>query len=212
MSSRNSILASVRDSIGRARKSPLRDGEIGKPELPYVRPVNKHDPIEQMLGRMSAVQMTLEQLDNIDAVPEAVRRYLAAQNASIDEAALDISPQLRDLAWPRNHRIYFGKARWETHFAVTACIAAVAETGSVLMASGADHPVTLTFLPDCHIVVLRKSQIVAYLEDAWPLLRKLGDLPRAINLNTGPSRTGDIEQTIEVGAHGPRAMHVLLVK
>jgi L-lactate dehydrogenase complex protein LldG len=36
-------------------------------------------------------------------------------------------------------------------------------------------------------------------------------VPRALHINTGPSRTGDIEQTIEIGAHGPRRMHVLIV-
>jgi L-lactate dehydrogenase complex protein LldG len=46
------------------------------------------------------------------------------------------------------------------------------------------------------------------------MLRKAkgkGEMPRALNLITGPSRSGDIEQTIILGAHGPRALHIVVV-
>ncbi|MCB1755193.1 MAG: LUD domain-containing protein [Gammaproteobacteria bacterium] len=211
MSSRENILTAISRSIEEARNSPYRNGEIDKPPLPYSRPLLQQDLIDELLARMAAVQMSVERLDEFDEVPAAVGRYLAGQNADILDVELDISPQLRDLSWPDNKQISIGAARPQTRFAVTACLAAVAETGSILMASSADHPVTLTFLPDYHIVVVRESQVVAYLEDAWALVRNTGVVPRAVNLNTGPSRTGDIEQAIEVGAHGPRAMHVLLV-
>ena len=52
-------------------------------------------------------------------------------------------------------------------------------------------------------------------EDAWDRLRAAegeGRLPRTVNFITGPSRTGDIEQTIQMGAHGPRRLHVILVE
>ena len=89
--------------------------------------------------------------------------------------------------------------------------AGVAETGTLIMRSGPNHPTTLNFLPDTHIVVIRKSQVVGTYEDAWDRLRE-GDMPRTVNLITGASRTGDIEQTIFMGAHGPRRMHIVLVE
>jgi len=50
------------------------------------------------------------------------------------------------------------------------------------------------------------------MEDAWALLRaERCSLPRATNIITGPSRTADVEQTIQLGAHGPRRLHVLLM-
>ena len=100
---------------------------------------------------------------------------------------------------------------------LTPCLAAIAETGTLMLVSGADTPTTLNFLPDTHIVVLRAGQVVAGYEDAWDLVRGRGAggdppaWPRTVNLITGPSRTGDIEQRIQLGAHGPRRLHVVLV-
>src|SRR3546814_17374947 len=87
--------------------------------------------------------------------------------------------------------------------------AGIAETGTVMMASGPDAPITLNFLPENHVVVLRASQVAGTYEEAWQRLREArgrGVMPRAVNLITGPSRTGDIEQTILLGAHGPRRL------
>jgi L-lactate utilization protein LutC len=59
---------------------------------------------------------------------------------------------------------------------------------------------------------LPAGRIVPRIKDAWDLLRgERGELPRAINIVSGPSRTADVEQTIQLGAHGPRRLHVLLL-
>jgi len=56
-------------------------------------------------------------------------------------------------------------------------------------------------------------RILPYMEDAWNLARQeLGALPRAVNFISGPSRTGDIEQTIVLGAHGPYRVHLVIVE
>ena len=81
-----------------------------------------------------------------------------------------------------------------------------------MLLSGPDHPTTLNFLPDTHIVVLRASQVVGPYEDAWARLRAAATaMPRTVNFVTGPSRTADIEQTIQLGAHGPRRLHIVLI-
>lgn len=98
--------------------------------------------------------------------------------------------------------------------AVGHALAGLAETGTLLMASGPDSPSTLNVLPDSHIIVVQASDVVGGLEDGWDRLRQSrpdGDLPRTVHLITGPSRTGDIEQTIQIGAHGPRQLHVILL-
>ncbi len=64
------------------------------------------------------------------------------------------------------------------------------------------------------MVVLRAADVVGPYEDAWDRLRARGGdgvLPRTVNFVTGPSRTADIEQTIQLGAHGPRRLHIILI-
>ena len=93
-------------------------------------------------------------------------------------------------------------------------LAGVAANGTFMMASGPASPTTLNFLPETHMVVLRTADIAGCYEDAWDRLRAAQDgepLPRTVNLITGPSRTADIEQTIQLGAHGPRRLCILLV-
>ena len=83
------------------------------------------------------------------------------------------------------------------------------------MVSGADNPTTLNFLPDNHIVVLREADLAGDLETVWDRLRARygkGIAPRTVNLITGPSRSGDIEQQIVLGAHGPRRLHIIILR
>jgi L-lactate dehydrogenase complex protein LldG len=70
-------------------------------------------------------------------------------------------------------------------------------------------------LPETHIALLRADRIVATMEDAFELMRRQEGgvermMPRAINMVSGPSRTGDIEQTIVLGAHGPYRVHIIM--
>ncbi|WP_343031112.1 LutC/YkgG family protein [Roseospira navarrensis] len=97
---------------------------------------------------------------------------------------------------------------------VAHALAGIAETGTLMMASGPHSPSTLNMLPDTHIVVVRQTDVVGGLEDAWARLRAHAPEgpPRTVHLITGPSRTGDIEQTIQLGAHGPRRLHIVMVE
>jgi L-lactate dehydrogenase complex protein LldG len=97
---------------------------------------------------------------------------------------------------------------------VSHAIAGIAETGTVVLASGRDNPTTLAFLPETHIVVVRAADITGDYESAWGTVRAAfgkGQMPRTINLITGPSRSADIEQTLLLGAHGPQRLHLVVV-
>ncbi len=58
----------------------------------------------------------------------------------------------------------------------------------------------------------RRTRAVCAYEEAWDLLRVEGPMPRNVMLVTGPSRSADIEQTLELGTHGPRRLQVLLIE
>ena len=160
-----------------------------------------------------AVQTTVARVATEQDIPAEVARYLAAENLP---AELTVAPDasLDAIPWETRPLLQIRRGRAETHDAVslTPCLAGVAETGTLMLASGPGTPTTLNFLPDTHIVVLHAGQVVASYEDGWDLLRQRGALPRTVNLITGPSRTGDIEQRIQLGAHGPRRLHIVLVE
>jgi L-lactate dehydrogenase complex protein LldG len=158
---------------------------------------------------------TVARVSNAD-VPGEVSAYLARNNLPA-QAVMAPSPLLAGYDWDSQKMLSLrqGRAAATDQVAITGAFAGIAETGTLVMASGADHPVTLNLLPDTHVVVLREGDIVGGYEDVWARLRaRYGKdrLPRTVNTITGPSRTGDIEQTIELGAHGPRRMHILIVR
>ncbi|MGC2166666.1 MAG: lactate utilization protein C [Gallionella sp.] len=94
---------------------------------------------------------------------------------------------------------------------VTGAFCAIAETGTLMLLSGADTPATTSLLPETHVAIVDPRRIVASMEDAWALLRKEHkQLPRAVTFVSGPSRTADIEQTVTLGAHGPYRVLLIL--
>lgn len=158
---------------------------------------------------------TVARVDAAD-VPGEVSAFLTRNNLPAD-VAMAPSPLLDGYDWASQKMLAIRRGRGEgsDHVSVTGAFAGIAETGTLVMASGPDHPVTLNLLPDTHVVVLREVDIVGGYEDVWARLRaRYGKdcMPRTVNTITGPSRTGDIEQTIELGAHGPRRMHILVVR
>ena len=149
-------------------------------------------------------------------VPAEIAGYLARNNLPA-AAAMAPSPLLDGYDWASQRMLSLrrGRAAASDQVSITGAFAAIAETGTVVTASGPDHPVSLNLLPDTHVVVLREADIVAGYEEVWERLRvRYGKnaMPRTVNTITGPSRTGDIEQTIELGAHGPRRMHIVVVR
>jgi L-lactate dehydrogenase complex protein LldG len=97
--------------------------------------------------------------------------------------------------------------------ALTGCTAAVAETGTiVLTSSGHDGRRALTLVPDLHICVVLEHQISMLLPEAFDRLAEQGLAASPITFVSGPSATSDIELDRVEGVHGPRRLHVLVVK
>jgi L-lactate dehydrogenase complex protein LldG len=96
---------------------------------------------------------------------------------------------------------------------ITGCDSLVAQTGSILVSSATCGGRGLSILPHVHVVVATLDQIVATLADALHAARErhAGRLPSMLSFITGPSRTGDIERILVLGAHGPKELLVILV-
>lgn len=210
--SRTAILDSIRRHLHRG---PLSDARADALRRDLARPCRQVVPARgqgnaaeqvalflRMAGELAA---TSARLHHGDEVPAAVAAYLESQGLA---GPVRVAPELSRLPWAGD--VVFGAADPGDAVSVTPAFAGVAETGTLVLLSGPASPTGLNFLPDTHIVVLAAVDVVGAYEDVWDWLRG-APLPRSVNLISGPSRTGDIEQTIQLGAHGPRRLHILLI-
>lgn len=165
--------------------------------------------IEMAGGEMTAVATTAE-------LPAAITGYLRRHNLP-QRVRIGADAFLAGLPWSGEAHLDVarGPAERTDVTGVTHALAAVAETGTLVVASGADNPVTLSFLPETNIVVVQRGDIVGPLEDAVARLRAggsaAGAMPRTLNLISGPSRSADIGGIPVLGAHGPKRLCVLVV-
>jgi len=155
---------------------------------------------------------TIDRVADRAALPEAIATYLRGQNLPLD-LVIAPHPDFDTIDWAAEPILTTrpGRATPADMVSLQAGFAGIAETGTLMLPSGAHTPTTLNLLPDTEIVVLDTSAIVGPYEDAFDRLRAAGPMPRNVMLVTGPSRSADIERTLELGAHGPRRLHIVLV-
>lgn len=223
MSARAEMLGRIRGAVAKGRAADAAhavDARLAAhrtnpiPARGQLAPDAKVALFETMAREASA---TLMRVSSPADVPDAVARFLKNENLP-SRVAMAPDPWLGSLGWERQPLLAIrrGRAEPSDEVGVTVAFAAVAETGTLMLVSGPDTPTTLNLLPETHVVVLRASQVVGAYEEAWARLRAArgGDaaaMPRTVNFITGPSRSADIEQQLQMGAHGPRRLHIVLV-
>ncbi|MFO1129139.1 MAG: LUD domain-containing protein [Rhodospirillales bacterium] len=220
--SRDAVFTSIRASLGRGRLDDAArraiDQRLANPKANVV-PARGQLQGEALIGlfisEAERVNVTLVRVDGYAAVPAAVAAFLREANLPA-QLKLAPDPLIATIPWASEPLLtcITGAAAAEDTAAVSAAFAGVAETGTLVMVSGPDNPTGLNFLPEAHIVVLPTACIVGCYEDAFAWLRastKPGEMPRVLNWITGPSRTADIEQTLLLGAHGPKRLLAMLV-
>ncbi len=207
---RDRILAKVRDAVGGAREGEWRaelDRRMLQPPA-LIRPKLPDDLCAHFREKLVQSSGSFEQLGSRDEVAAAVFDYLQANGLA---PKIRVAPALKEMAWGEALEASYGGTRGEDQVSVTPAFCAVAETGSVVLLSSDKSPTTLNFLPDVHIVIVDQDQLVSRIEDVWVKLRAIGEMPRAVNFITGPSKTADVEQTLQIGAHGPRDLHIVWI-
>ena len=217
MTARDRILSKLRSALGDSKTAARKEVATIRVKsrrqhsvTPSIAQTDGRERVARFVAEVEAVQGSVARLADISALPNALAADLRRRNQALSIRIGD-DPIFADLDYGVIE-ISVGSGRRVEPATLTRAISASAETGTVVMASGKDNPVTLNFLAETHYVVVRASDIEAGLEDVWETIRAKGIDPRTINLLTGPSRTGDIEQKIELGAHGPIAMHIFLIE
>jgi L-lactate dehydrogenase complex protein LldG len=211
---RAAILAQIRARQG--RPDALHASEMADVQADIDRHVRGPQP---RLGddlpavfttQAQALQTSVSRVPRLADAPQAVAAYLDAHALPRHGVAWQT---LGQLPWEQaGLTLELRPPRDADQLGITGCFCAVAETGSLLLTSSPATPASTHLLPETHVAIVPAARIVASLEDAYALLRReLGELPRALSTVSGPSRTGDIEQTIVLGAHGPYRVHVVLV-
>jgi L-lactate utilization protein LutC len=158
-----------------------------------------------------AADATVSRIESPAALPRALAEELRARNLPA-AVRMGADPVLTEAfaADPAGLERSTGPGRLVEPVTLSRASLASAETGTLLLESGPDNPVTLTFLGETHFVLLREADVCAGYEELWSRWRAVGRDPRTVNLVTGPSRSADIGQTLQLGAHGPVALHVFL--
>ena len=221
MSGRDQIFERIRTATGNNPERQDREALVARMRTHGVNlmPARADKPeaerLELFVAKCEELGVTVDRLTSSGEVPEAVAAYLTRHNLP---ATVRLSPSedVTGLPWDQKPMISTttGAAEISDQVSVTPAAAGIAETGTLVLTSDPATPATLNFVPDNHLVVLKRSQVVRAMEDAFGLIRARygeGEMPRTVNLVSGPSRTGDVEQKIVMGAHGPRRLHIMLI-
>lgn len=163
-----------------------------------------------------AVEATVRRIAHRDELPAEIARYLSSANLP---AQVRVAPSLADVDWAKQPTlgVEAGVPSGSDTASVSSAMAGVAETGTLVFLSGPENPTSLNFVPPAHIAVLSVRDLDGDYETVWGRLRAAAPemphhfLPRNVNWITGPSRTGDIELTLLLGAHGPQRLHIVLI-
>jgi L-lactate dehydrogenase complex protein LldG len=216
---RHQILSRIRSSLGVTGKESHRLRAVEdrltyapKGVIPARGQGDKNERLHIFLARLEAANATYETLSNLDTLPRRIGIYARERNLPI-RLRLGNAPQFRSLIW-QTIELQYGASDGSDTMTLSHAFCGVAETGTLILTSGSDNPTTLNFLPEHHLVVLNASDIESDYESAWSRIEQTfgkGEMPRTVNWITGPSRSADIEQTLLLGAHGPRALHVFVV-
>lgn len=216
------VLSRIRAALGVMGKDRERDAAVEERLRNHPRgtiPARARADREALIELMTAMLGSQGAEVTRASTPEDAVRAIADDLGAHDlpsALCMGSDPVLGALPWaiaPALQR-RIGRAEASDRAALSRAVTAAAETGTLVLVSGADNPTTLAFLPETHFILVRAGDVVGSYEEAFDRLRAIygeGNLPRTVNLISGPSRTADIEQTIVRGAHGPKRLHVVIL-
>jgi L-lactate dehydrogenase complex protein LldG len=200
MSAREDILSAIRARRFTSAKRPA----------PYAAPVQASDLVGHFTARAQSADASVRVLTSAAEIPSAISDILRDRNLP---AIVHLAPDspLADLEWNRAPGLIVERsAPGPNDAALAGADYAIAETGTLAYLAEKGAPASWHFRPGLEIAVVKADAILPHLENL--LARARSALPHTVNLVTGPSRTGDIEQTLELGAHGPKELVVLIVR
>jgi L-lactate dehydrogenase complex protein LldG len=219
---RDDVFATIRRSLGVSGREATRREVVAdrlrrapRGVVPARGQLDEAERLALFRTLAEAALATVAEVDTAADVPAAVAEFLRGHNLPAS-LRMGEDPRLAAMPWADTAlETARGRSDGQDLNAVSHAFGGVAESGTLVLTSGRENPSTLNFLPDNHIVVLAAEDITGDYESMWDRIRAVygkGEMPRTVNMITGPSRSADIEQTLLLGAHGPRRLHIVIVK
>ncbi len=210
-SAREEILGKIRAAQQQKKSTDNDTKDVSRlmknPESKIIKHANGH---EKFLAKLIEVKATYAIIKDRTELVREVHEYVA-RHAEKSTITLANNDELSALDW-RDKNVTTHYEPKTISVSVTTASFGIEDTGTLVLKSSPESPTGMNFLPDYHIVALDSVNIVRSMDDVWLSLHASGEsMPRTINMITGPSKTADIEQDIQFGAHGPKYLHVILM-
>jgi L-lactate dehydrogenase complex protein LldG len=218
MSEREKIFARIREAL--KVSAPFANDDSSTINIRQVLPAVS-DVFEDQLASFRANAADLKaDFQVLNSSQELTRALLELRNnegwKGIASHAGELTdPACQSLALPmlRTDQPYGANDLETCDAGLTECDALIAQTGSVLITARSAGGRALSVLPPHHVVIARRDQLLPDLAAAFDLVKQkyAANYPSFISLITGPSRTGDIERILVLGAHGPKKLTILFL-
>ena len=219
---RDEVLGRVRRALGvrgdeAARRAIVKGRIENHPRgtIPKRARLAHFKQVELFIEMAQAADASVARVKSKGEVLAAVTAFLRGKNLP-GNLVHGADAYIESLNWRRHTGIEARRGAPDPtdQVSLAKAFAGVAETGTLVMLSGTENPVTLNFLPFTEIVLIEAKHIAGDYESVWEKLRTelgVGNMPRALVWVTGPSRTADIGQALLLGAHGPGHLHIIVV-
>ncbi len=211
MSSRDEILSRIRGGLGRAASSPVSSPP---PVRIAIQQRNGEERVASFLGRAAALAAKTFHAQSAEQAREYVSTALGQRRAVASNASILREIGITQLPNVETNFVDREKLRSVCEHAdcgITSADYALADTGTLVMLSGQEEARMISLLPPAHIAVVPVSRLLTGLDELLTILPKPALRSSSMVLITGPSRTGDIEQFLVRGVHGPGEIHLVVV-
>ena len=209
MSAREDILNSIRTGLGRKPFTPA------PPVLLRIQPASMQERIANFLRCAGVLAAQTHHAYSADDAREYVTRAMNGRTAIASNAPFLRECGITDLPCVRTDVMDREELRGICASAgcgITSADYALADTGTLVMLSSSEEARMISLLPPAHIAVVPAGRILTGLDELLTILPKPADRTSSMVLITGPSRTGDIEQNLVRGVHGPGEVHLVVVE
>ncbi len=218
---RKEIMGRIREALKTPSPKPHLKGEsakvTGKAWLPEVGDTQAETMalLSDNLAKLKAQFHPVENLDQAITLVKDLAKKKNWKNIAYhkNELVTPVALAIDGNAWAVEDS--FSKDKLEaSDVGLTSCVSIVAQFGAILVSSETSGGRGLSILPPVHVVIAKADQVVPDLAACFEQINVQfkGKMPSMLSFITGPSRTGDIERILVLGAHGPKELYLILVR